>query len=186
MYIYKITNTVDNKIYVGQTIQTNPKMRWYGHLAEARGGTKHHLYNSIRKYSEECFVWEVIDTAKDLDELNTKEKYWLDTYKKTHTVYNVREAGGNKIHSDESKLKMKESQKIAHARRRAEGRDTWTRRDGGAMLGKSHPRKGTSGMWNMPSEAKEKLRQIQLERSGTKGKTWKLIDGKRVYMEKSQ
>jgi hypothetical protein len=52
------------------------------------------------------------------------------------------------------------------------------------MKGKAHPRKGTTGMWSMPESAKEKLSQIQLERSGTRGKTWKTIDGKRVYMNK--
>jgi group I intron endonuclease len=184
MYIYKITNTSDNKIYIGQTIQQNPKMRWYSHLAEARNGTRSHLYNSIRKYGVEIFTWEVIDSALSIDELNDKEQYWLEQYKKSHTVYNVRDAGNNKLHSNESKLKMQKSQRDAHARRREEGRDTWTRRDGGAMKGKSHPRKGTSGLWHMPAEAKEKLSQIQLERSGTRGKTWKTIDGKRMYMDK--
>jgi len=38
----------------------------------------------------------------------------------------------------------------------------------------------------MPDQAKEKIQQAQLERSGTKRKTWKLIDGRRVYMEKTQ
>ena len=52
------------------------------------------------------------------------------------------------------------------------------------MKGKAHPRKGISGMWSMPAEAKEKLSRIQLERSGTRGKTWKTIDGKRVYVPK--
>ena len=185
MHIYKITNLVNNKIYIGQTIQKNPKMRWYGHQADARGGKNTHLYNSMRKYGVDQLLWEVIDSAHCLEELNDKEQYWLEEYRKTNEVYNLREAGNNKMHSPDSIEKMKESQRQAHARRRASGTDTWTRRDGGAMKGKAHPRKGISGMWNMPDVAKERIRQVQLERSGTRGKTWKLIDGKRVYTEKN-
>ena len=97
-------------------------------------------------------------------------------------MYNNREAGNNKTHSPESIEKMRTAQKLRHATTKVGG---WKRRDGGPMKGKDHPRKGTSGLWSMPQEAKEKIRQVQLERSGTKGKTWKLIDGKRVYMEKN-
>ena len=184
MHIYKITNLVDGKIYIGQTVQKNPMMRWYGHTACARKGKHSHLYNSMRKYGIENFVWQIIDTANCLDDLNAKEKYWLDFHRAESDVYNAREAGGNKLHSSKSIEQMRESQKLAHARRRILGTDTWTRRDGGAMKGKSHPRKGTSGLWNMPESGKEKLRKIQLERSGTRGKTWKIIDGKRIYLEK--
>jgi group I intron endonuclease len=184
MHIYKITNTINRKMYIGQTIRKNAKMRWYEHCACARAGKKSYLYDSIRKHGVGNFTWEVIDSANDLDELNLKEQYWLDAYKKIAEVYNIREAGNNKIHSVQSKEKMKESQRQAHARRKATGTDTWVRRDGGAMKGKAHPRKGTTGMWSMPESAKEKLSQIQLERSGTRGKTWKTIDGKRVYMNK--
>ena len=129
-------------------------------------------------------MWEIIDSAKSLEELNNKEDYWLNYYRgQGFVVYNNREAGGNKTHSSESIERMRAAQKLRHATTKIGG---WSRRDGGPMKGKKHPRKGTSGMWNMPDEAKEKIRQVQLERSGTRGKTWKLIDGKRVYTEKSQ
>jgi len=182
MHIYKITNTVNNKVYIGQTVQTNPKMRWYAHLADARRGKKSYLFDSIRKYGKEFFVWEIIDVANTLDELNVKEQQWVQYYRAKGTVvYNNREAGGNKTHSPESIEKMKAAQKLRHATTKVGG---WKRQDGGAMKGKAHPRKGTSGLWHWPAEAKEKLRQIQLERSGTRGKTWKTINGKRVYMDK--
>ena len=181
MYIYKITNTVNNKVYIGQTVHKNPKMRWYDHCAKTRHGKNNHLYNSMRLYGIDNFTWEVIDFAENIDALNDKEEHWLNEYRKTTEVYNIREAGGNKTHSAESIERMKAAQKMRHATTKVGG---WTRRDGGAMKGKNHPRKGVSGMWNMPQEAKKKLSQIQLERSGTRGKTWKLIDGKRVYMDK--
>jgi group I intron endonuclease len=169
MYIYKITNLVNQKVYIGQTVQKNPKMRWYAHLADARRGKKSYLYDSIRKYSKESFVWEVIDCAASIDELNDKEEHWLNYYKEQGIiVYNNRNAGNNKLHSDKSILKMQESQRQAHARRRAEGRDGgWKRIDGGPMKGKSHPKKGKpSTKWS--AEAKERYKIIAKEREARK------------------
>ena len=182
MHIYKITNVKNNKVYIGQTVQMNPKMRWYAHLADARRGKKSYLYDSIRKYGQESFVWELIDCATSMEELNIKEEYWLNYYREQGlVVYNNREAGSNKTHSAESIERMKAAQKLRHATTKVGG---WKRRDGGAMKGKSHPAKGTSGIWSMPNDAKEKIRLGQLNNSGTRGKTWKIIDGKRVYMPK--
>lgn len=138
MYIYKITNLVNQKVYIGQTVQKNPKMRWYSHQADARRGKKSYLLDSIRKYGQDSFLWEVIDNAVSIDDLNNKEDHWLKYYRNLGVVYNNREAGGNKIHSDKSILKMQESQKQAHARRR--------KIMGGKEIHKSHqPHKGG---WN--------------------------------------
>lgn len=146
MHIYKITNTVNGKIYIGQTVQKNPKMRWYSHLDYARKGIKAHLYDSMRKYGVEKFNWEILQEASNINELNVLENYWENFYRNQGAeLYNNRQTGNNKLHSEESKQKMAEAQKAAHARRRAEGKDGgWKRKDGGAMKGKAHPNKGKS------------------------------------------
>jgi group I intron endonuclease len=187
MYIYKITNLVNQKVYIGQTVQKNPKMRWYDHQASARKGKKSPLYNSIRKHGVDKFAWEIIDSTLSVDDLNKKEAVWLDHYRNLTEVYNIREAGNNKLHSDKSILKMQESQRQAHARRRAEGRDGgWKRIDGGAMKGKSHPRKGTSGMWLYTEEQKKEQskRMSEINKRTSGGKTWKIINGKRTWLPK--
>ena len=164
MHIYKITNTVNNKMYIGQTIQKNPKMRWYDHFARTRRGQNNHLYNSMRLYGIENFSWEVIDSANTLDELNNKEQYWLDEYRKITEVYNLREAGGNKTHSIESIERMKAAQKLRHATQTVGG---WKRKDGGPMKGRSHPKKGKpSKKWS--DEAKARLSLIAKEREARK------------------
>lgn len=140
MHIYKITNTANGKVYIGQTVQKNPKMRWYSHLADARCGKKSYLLDSIRKYGQELFVWEIIDTAESIEDLNFKEGYWLNYYRSQGiVVYNNREAGGNKTHSPESIERMRAAQKLRHATTKVGG---WKRRDGGPMKDKVHPGKG--------------------------------------------
>jgi group I intron endonuclease len=139
MIIYKITNCINGKIYIGQTVQTNPKMRWYSHQADARKGKKSHLYDSMRKHEGENFLWEIIDQADTVEQLNELEAKWLNHYRLGGEVYNNREAGGNKTHSAESIEKMRRVKKDEHTQRRREGREGgWKRRDGGPMKGKIH------------------------------------------------
>ena len=148
-------------MYIGQTIQKNPKMRWYDHCSRARNGYQSHLYNSMRFYGIDNFTWEVIDSAGTVDELNIKEQHWLTEYRKTTEVYNVREAGNNKIHNPESIERMRIAQKLRHATTDVGG---WKRRDGGAMKGKTHPKKGkVSKKWTEEMKAAHSIRCKQRE-----------------------
>jgi hypothetical protein len=95
----------------------------------------------------------------------------MKEYNSIEEGYNIRQGGDNRLHSEESKQRMSEAQKAAHARRRANGGDGgWTRRDGGPMKGKTC--------------SEEHKRKVGLANKGKmKGKTWKLIDSRRVWME---
>ena len=179
MHIYKITNLINNKVYVGQTIQKNPAMRWYAHLADARNGKKSHLYDSIRKYGKENFSWEILQPASFLDELNELETYWANKFKEDgYTLYNNRGTGNNKLHSETSIKKMKEAQKQAHARRRLN--------NGGTEKHKEPIHKGKTNQWVLTEEQKQKKKAIMKEvnKRTSGGKTWKIIDGKRVWLDK--
>lgn len=69
--IYKITNTVNNKKYIGQSI--NIIDRWREHRQRANNGTEY-LYQAIRKYGIQNFVFEVVEECL-IEDLNLKEKY---------------------------------------------------------------------------------------------------------------
>ncbi len=80
MIIYKITNLINNKIYIGQTVKTL-EQRWKEHLKSAKNNDHKHLYQSINYYGKNNFKIEIIDQANSIDELNSKEKYWINYYK---------------------------------------------------------------------------------------------------------
>lgn len=136
MYIYTITNKINGKIYVGQTVQSKPKMRWYAHVRMVRANKKNHLYDSMRKHGIDQFEWKIVDTAKNLDDLNHLETFWAEKYRQQGiTLYNNRQTGNNKTHSEASIAKMRQVHLIRHATNKIGG---WKRRDGGPMLGKKH------------------------------------------------
>ena len=78
--IYKITNTVNNKCYIGQS--TNLIKRIQKHIKTLLKGTNRneHLQNAYNKYGTGNFTIEIIEecTVENLDE---REIFWIDYYK---------------------------------------------------------------------------------------------------------
>ena len=75
--IYKITNHVNGKIYIGRSIDID--FRWKQHLREKKSRA---IDNAIRKYGKENFTIEVLEECS-IAELNEREIYWIayyDTY----------------------------------------------------------------------------------------------------------
>ncbi len=105
-YIYSITNSINNKKYIGQT--TNVSRRFKEHLYNRNN---HPLYNSINKYGIKNFKFEIIDNAFTLDELNNKEIYYILQYNTTdrNFGYNLESGGKNSIPSIETIEKMSKS-----------------------------------------------------------------------------
>ena len=107
MIIYKITNKVNNKIYIGQTTSSLEE-RWSSHLSHSKHNKGSIIGNAINKYGAENFTIEQIDSALSLEELNTKEKTYIDLYKSMDSDigYNLMSGGNNSLHSPATKLKM--------------------------------------------------------------------------------
>ena len=99
MYIYKISNKINNKVYIGQTI--NPIMeRFHRHVNDAINGVLDtHFARAIRLYGPENFSIEQIDTATTQEELTQKEHDWIVFYNSIEDGYNETDAmnksGGN-------------------------------------------------------------------------------------------
>lgn len=106
--IYKITNLLNNKLYIGQTTQ-ELKKRWNDH--KKRGAKScPALKAAIGKYGKENFKIEEIDNASTIEELNIKEEYWIKFY---NTIapngYNLTSGGNSKLATEETKRKMSQN-----------------------------------------------------------------------------
>lgn len=102
-YIYKIINTVNNKVYIGQTTKTVEE-RFKMHLNAANSNAKKtlHLYSAMNLYGKDKFYAVEIDTAKNRKELNIKECYWINYYNSIKNGYNMIDGGNdeNPMNSD--------------------------------------------------------------------------------------
>lgn len=116
MIIYKVTNKFNGKVYIGQTIRTLEQRKWQ-HLDAAKNGCKTHFYNAIRKYGEKNFVFEIIDEASSVQELNELERYYIQKYDSIKNGYNMVDGGNNNVmFLDDVKQKHLESMRSAETR----------------------------------------------------------------------
>ena len=76
-YIYKITNDVNGKIYIGKTEHDNPEDRWKEHLRDYKKERceKRPLYEAMNKYGTEYFHFEVLEETENTIE---REQYWIN------------------------------------------------------------------------------------------------------------
>ncbi len=107
MIIYKITNILNNKSYVGQTIRSIEK-RWAQHCSNKEQCVL--IHQAICKYGKNNFIVEQIDSATSLEELNKKEtEHILSNNTLSPNGYNLNTGGGNRRWSEESKQRMSQS-----------------------------------------------------------------------------
>jgi hypothetical protein len=97
MVIYKYTNKINGKVYIGKT-EARPSKRHRRHFTEARKGTSGAFYNAIRKYGWKNFQYEIIDGANSSSELSYKEIHYIYKYNTLYpNGYNL--TLGNKKHT---------------------------------------------------------------------------------------
>ena len=109
MIVYKITNTVNGKIYVGQTIHSLAT-RWHYHVKSSVKGSTCALHSAIRKYGKEAFKVEKLTIADSLEDLNQKEAlYIIQLNTLVPTGYNLTSGGANGEMSKETRSKIQEA-----------------------------------------------------------------------------
>ncbi len=110
--IYKITNTVNNKCYIGKSI--NIKQRFANHRSDLKKSVKskdtnRYLYNSVQKYGLDVFSFDIIEELEnDENLLKDRELYWMDYHNSCNRDfgYNLRRDSSTKteVHEDTRKL----------------------------------------------------------------------------------
>lgn len=106
MVIYKTTNLINGKIYIGQDKNNNPNYYGSGDL----------IKHAIKKYGKKYFIKEILCVCETIEELNSKEKFYIIKYNSIdkNIGYNITVGGTNgtmldRKHTDETKIKMKNS-----------------------------------------------------------------------------
>lgn len=77
--IYKITNLVNSKIYIGSTTQFLSK-RWSGHLNDVRKGSEAYFHKAIRKHGIKKFKKEIIYCVLKKESIEEMESYFIELY----------------------------------------------------------------------------------------------------------
>jgi len=109
MIVYKITNKVNGKTYIGQTI-TSLNERWKNHCAKSSSCRA--LSNAIAKYGRENFTKEIVDFADSLEDLNKKEEFCINKFNSlAPNGYNLKTGGDQPRLCAESIKKVSESKK---------------------------------------------------------------------------
>jgi len=169
-YIYCITNKINNKSYVGQSIDTEE--RWKDHISDAFrkvGKTavskKYAIHNAIAKYSVDSFLWQVIDQYDTLDEANEAEEFYIAYFQTlAPNGYNLHPGGRNKKPSQATKDKIREKLKIV-----------------GSFVGKrgpDHPNFGTKF-----SEERKMEQSKRLSGDNGPGKKITSIIARQIYLD---
>lgn len=93
-YLYSITNKINNKAYIGQTV--NPENRKEEHLS-CGDRSNSRLKKDIKKYGRENFEFEIIDDTEDAIEANFMESNLIEEEIKftnnRNEVYNIHPGG---------------------------------------------------------------------------------------------
>ena len=93
MLVYKITNTINGKCYIGITEKTLEE-RFSQHLSKYRNNSHRSLYNAMHKYGLDNFVVEVVeDNIMSYSELLEKEMYYIKLYDSYNNGYNMTTGG---------------------------------------------------------------------------------------------
>lgn len=111
-YIYRIINSINDKVYYGQTTQEPPTDRWKSHQKDVRTDSKRGclaLHSAMRLHGIDNFKFEILVSCETQEELDRKEIEMILIHNSVSpSGYNLKQGGqGGGKHSEETKLKMK-------------------------------------------------------------------------------
>lgn len=91
--VYIITNSINGKVYIGQTIQSL-KDRWYGHcrINCSKNEADMRIKRAILKYGKENFNIRELERCR-VEDLDAREIYYIDLYNSFNNGYNSTKGG---------------------------------------------------------------------------------------------
>lgn len=108
MTVYKATNLINNKVYIGQT-HNAVEHRANQHWREAKSVKKKNTYfhEAILKYGFENFLFEKIEEVDTDEQLDEREQYWIEFYNSTDAEYGYNLDSGGKFGKKSESTKQK-------------------------------------------------------------------------------
>lgn len=105
--IYKITNLLNNKSYIGKT-SFSLDVRWNKHLQSYNNSNSHcynyYLYRAMRKHGISNFNIELLEEISNDSLLNEREQYWIKFYDTFQNGYNMTLGGEGQQLYDKEKI----------------------------------------------------------------------------------
>lgn len=140
--IYKVTNIVNGKIYIGQTITTLANRKRCHINSSKLANCSCYFHKALKKYGEKNFIWEVLDHCNSKKELNEMEFHYIKQYNSFGvTGYNLTFGGEGSIgykHSSINRAKMSDAsfRSDNHVNRGKPLSEEWRKRISEAQKGK--------------------------------------------------
>lgn len=89
LYVYKITNTINNKVYVGKHSAISLTNSYYGSGVAIK--------QAIKKYGKHMFIKDILCVCENENILNEQEIYWIDKLNTYKHGYNMTHGGEGKL-----------------------------------------------------------------------------------------
>lgn len=107
--IYEFINNINQKIYIGQTIDYKQRIRTHKFNLNQNKNTP--FYNALKKYGWENFSINIIEECEE-NQLNEKEVYWIEEKKSLYpSGYNLLKGGNQAKHNSITKEKISNTRK---------------------------------------------------------------------------
>ena len=91
--IYRITNKINGKSYIGQSVDLRNRLRDHIKAGLGIASSNNRFYTEMKNEGPEAFMYEILEEC-DRSQLNEKERFWINFYSSTNWGYNVMQ--GNK------------------------------------------------------------------------------------------